>query len=132
MSRPGSIDSQQEGPSSIEALIRSARHYVQPSVELRPRVLEAAREHCADRQAEQRLGRLAIALLLFALVASPAMNYMSLLRPTTFAVEREVKDRAAQLEQRRDIGTHWALAEAFSQVRHLQASRICRVASTLE
>ena len=75
--------------SKIEAMIHSARFYVEPSDDLRPRVLDALREHCADQRAEQRLGSFAVAVLVLALIASPLGSYAALLRSSRDAPIRE-------------------------------------------
>ncbi len=71
------------GQSKIEAIIRAARHYVRPSEELRPRVLEAAREHCGDRRAEQKLGAFALAIVVCVVVISPILRYATLIQSAT-------------------------------------------------
>jgi hypothetical protein len=124
MNEPSSFDAF-DHESKIEAMVHAARFYVEPSEDLRPRVLEAAREHCADQRAERRLGGFALAVLLLALIASPLGSYVALLRSS--AVPRsasEVQRHATELAGRREIGSHWALAEAFSHWRHLQAARL--------
>lgn len=111
--------------AKIEAMIRAARHYVQPSDDLRPQILEAAREHCGDLRAEQKLGSFALAVLVLILFSSPAIRYAVMLQSTAATrTANEVQRRAAELSTHREIGSHWALAEAFSQMRHLQASRL--------
>ena len=127
MSDPRSFHSPEQGRAEIESMIRAARNYVRPSDDLRPKVLEAAREHCSDRRAEQKLGSFAIAVLVLVLISSPAIRYAILLQPTVAKRSAdEVQHLAAELASQREIGSHWALAEAFSQVRHLQASRLGR------
>ena len=59
---------QPDSPPDLEALIRSAQNFVAVSDDLRPRVLEAAREERSQRRAHQRIGKaaaLAIALGIF-------------------------------------------------------------------
>src|SRR4051812_31846204 len=46
----------------IEQLVRAAGHYVQPSFDLRPRVLEAAREQRSERRARKYIRRMACAV----------------------------------------------------------------------
>jgi hypothetical protein len=64
------IDAREQADSmpDLEALIRSAQNFVAVSDDLRPRVLEAAREERNQRRAHQRIGKaaaLAIALGIF-------------------------------------------------------------------
>ncbi len=127
MSEPHLFESADDGQAEIEAMIRAAKHYVRPSDDLRPRILEAAREHSGDRRAEQKLGSFAVAVLVLLLISSPAIRYAVLLQSTVAKRSSdEVHHLAAELSTQREIGSHWALAEAFSQVRHLQASRLGR------
>jgi hypothetical protein len=51
----------------IEALVRLASDYVQPSDDLRPRVLEAARAATQEKRAQRRIARVAAVFLLAAL-----------------------------------------------------------------
>jgi hypothetical protein len=106
-------------------MIRSARDFVQPSDDLRPRILEAARDHCDDRRAEQKLGSFVLALFVVILISSPVLRYAVMLQsmPVTRSAD-QVQLRAAELASQQEIGSHWALAEAFSQWRHLQATRL--------
>jgi len=127
MSEPNLFESLDDGRAEIEAMIRAARHYVRPSDDLRPRTLEAAREYCGDRRAEKKLGSFALAVLVLLLISSPAIRYAMMLQSTVANRSAdEVHHLAAELATHREIGSHWALAEAFSQVRHIQASRLGR------
>lgn len=112
---------------SIESLIRAAGNYVQPTRDLRPRVLEAAREHCDDRRAEQKLGAFAIALLLLASFSSPAIRYVALMRTASAGPSAiEMHRRALAYEAQADMGANWGLTEAFSELRRAQANRLGR------
>ncbi len=114
-----------QGHAKIVALVRAARNYVHPSDDLRPRILEAAREYCSDRRAEQKLGSFALAVLMLIMISSPVIKYAELIQSTNVnRSARELQHRAAELATDPEIGSHWALAEAFSQWRHLQASRL--------
>lgn len=109
----------------IESMIRAARNYVRPSDELRPRTLEAARERCGDRRAEQRLGSFAIAVLLLITLGTPVMRYAETWRTLEWApTASDVEQRAAELGTQREIGPNWAITEAFSQLRRVQADRL--------
>lgn len=111
--------------SAIERLIQSAAHFVQPSRDLRPRTVQAAREFCRDQRAEQKLGGFALAVLLVMLLSSPAMQYAEVLRtqsgsPTASDMER----LAIEYSEKREVGTHFGLTEAFTELRHFQAGRL--------
>jgi hypothetical protein len=109
----------------IESAIRAAGNYVRPSEDLRPRTLEAAREHCGDRRAEQKLGGFVIAVLLLVMIGSPAIHYMhALRRQSTAPSATEMQDRGLRYAADPHIGSNWGLSEAFTQLRRLQANRI--------
>ena len=127
MSDSGIFRFANNGQAKIEAMIRAARHYVQPSDELRPRVMEAAREQCRDRRAEQKLGAFAIAVLVLVIVSSPLFRYVTLIQSeTTQRSENEIQSRAEVLAEEPTIGSQFALAEAVSEWRQVQATRLHR------
>lgn len=116
------IDAQSE---PVVAAIHAARNYVQPSDDLRPQTLEAARRACGDMRAEKKLGGFALALLLIALVSSPAVRLVNVVRsnkaPTTSS---EIQQRALLFSEQPNVGSHWGMAEAFSQLRRVQAAQL--------
>jgi hypothetical protein len=106
-------------------MVRAARNYVHPSDDLRPKILEAAREHCSDRRSEQKLLSFAMAVIVLIVISTPLIKYVEMLQAANVnRAAHQMQFRAAELATRPDIGSHWALAEAFSQWRHLQASRL--------
>ncbi len=109
----------------IESAIRAAGNYVRPSEDLRPRTLEAAREHCGDLRAEQKLGSFVIAVLLLVMISSPAIHYIDALRRQSTAPSAiEMQTRGLQYAADPHIGSNWGLSEAFTQLRRLQANRL--------
>jgi hypothetical protein len=66
------IDSQIDGNAldDIEALVRAAGGYVQASSDLRPRVLEQARQQRDDRRWQSRCRRLAAVIMLWSAVSA--------------------------------------------------------------
>lgn len=109
----------------IEAAIRAAGDYIRPSEDLRPRTLDAAREDGGDRRAEQKLGVLMIAALMLISVASPAVHYIDALRrQTSTPSASELQHQGLQYASDPRIGPNWGLAEAFTQLRRLQADRL--------
>ncbi len=108
-----------------ESMILAAGHYVRPSEDLRPRTLETARELCRDRKAVRKLGGLAIAILMLALISFPASQRVQAWRAKTAAPSsNDMHERAAMYGQQAGIGAHWGMAEAFIQLRRVQASRL--------
>ena len=112
-------------PESIESIIRAAKDYVHPSDELRPRIVEAAKDRCGDCRAEQRFSNFAIAVLVLILVSSPTLQLASMMSSRIAKTSaEEIQIRAEALSRQSEIGSHWALAEAYSQWRYQQASRL--------
>ncbi|MFK8113262.1 MAG: hypothetical protein AB8B91_13725 [Rubripirellula sp.] len=110
---------------SVETIIRAAGDYVQPSDDLRPRTLQAARDLCGDRRAERKLGGLVIAILVVAFISSPVTQYVQALRSQTAPTSSaEMQERALVYSEQPGVGSNWAMAEAFSQLRRAQASKI--------
>lgn len=125
MSDPSSHDEAFRSLEQIESVIRAAGQYVRPSEDLRPRTLEAAREHCNDRRAERKLGGFAIAVLLLVTVSPPAIQFVDVLRSTPSApTAAEMHHRALDYGAQPNVGMHWGLAEAFTQLRRVQAARL--------
>ena len=111
----------------IEAAIRAAGDYIRPSEDLRPRTLEAAREDCGLRRAEQKLAALAIVALMLVTVASPVVHYIDALRRQTSAPSAsELQLQGLRYASDPRIGPNWGLAEAFTQLRRVQADRLGR------
>jgi hypothetical protein len=125
LSDPYRHDDLSPSTDQIESMIRSAGHYVRPSEDLRPRTLDAARQYCNDRRAEQKLGGFVIAVLLLLTLSSPASQYVDVLRAQASApTATEIQNRALEYGARHEIGTNWGLTEAFTQLRRVQATRL--------
>lgn len=113
----------------IESAIRAAGDYLRPSEDLRPRTLEAAREDCSDRRAEQKLGVFVIAVLMLVMISSPAIHNINKLRRKSSAPSaKEIEQRGLHYAADPTIGSNWGLSEAFSQLRRLQADRLSKSA----
>lgn len=111
----------------IEALVRLAGSYVQPSDDLRPRVLEAARISANEKRAQRRIVRLAAVFLLATISvaslaggrSSDASSYAaplwhgSLSAPTPSASENN--------------RSGWEMVDSFTELRRQQA-RLLRLA----
>ena len=119
------IEREQDDLFDVEAQIRAARNYVVPSNNLRPKVLEAARELNEDRQSTRRLRRLCIALLLLGCLSVRMVDHLIVWherRQLPTAIELE--QRALDMEVAGNVSPHWGLLEAFSQLRRVQAARL--------
>jgi|GEM_PF-1339488 len=107
--------------SPLESLVRAAGGYVQPTEDLRPRALEAAHAACRKHQASRRLGGLALMVLLAAVTGLP--NFLLSIYPgLATAGSAELHHRAAQRVAEKDVETHWALYEAFYDLRREHAA----------
>ena len=102
----GSID-------DLEAIIRSAKDYVHPSDDLRPRVLEAARSQRDQRQMIGYLQHAAVALVFLGALASALYG-------TGDAVNLAATSRDQVLTSAAQDG-NWGLVDSFTELRRRQA-----------
>lgn len=112
----------EEAESAIEALVRSAGNYVQPSQDLRPRVLEAAKVEQAERRAIGHLwqGALAVSCLV------AAFTWLSWQTEWPAAISPNHPRNAAflrpQESNEQPPGNHpWETADSFRDLRLRQA-----------
>ncbi|QEG34671.1 hypothetical protein [Bythopirellula goksoeyrii] len=104
----------------LEATIRQAGNYVQPTDDLRPKTLEAARAATSQRRTNWRAGSLVAAVLLVAVAqASPYFDRPDPKPIMATAVNHEFALRQQTLE--RGVNSSWALYEAFCELRSKQA-----------
>jgi hypothetical protein len=112
---------------SLESLIRSARDYVRPSDDLRPRVLENARADCFKRQATRHLWQAAALVLFSGSVAAAFFQSLELTAaasyPTVTAAGQLVVPGAAAA---RTNDASWQMVESFTQLR-VQQARLLRM-----
>ncbi len=114
------FDHLQPDYARLESIVHAAGRYVQPTVDLRPNTLEAARNACRQRRTNIRFGGLAALVLLFAATGFPSF----LLSPhlgSAFVQSSELHRRAANIAVKGGVGTNWALYEVFSELRREQA-----------
>jgi hypothetical protein len=106
-----------ESFGDIESIVHSAGDYVQPSRDLRPRVLEAARLESGERRARRRIGRVAALAALWALFTIHAVE-----RLDTPDVFRQITLVAAGARVFSEPGDgSWALVDAYTELRRRQA-----------
>lgn len=118
-------DREPEAFDSIESLVRAACGYVQPTDDLRPRTLEAARASCRQRRWNSRIGGLALTVILLAVCGFPHWG----LSPQGKQIARASETiRHFDLHQQASLRTihagfdpSWALYEAFSELRKKQS-----------
>lgn len=110
--------------AATEAMIRSAAGHVEPSQDLRPRVLEAAREKKTRHHLRQKIVIAAAACFLVALAIETGI-YHSRLNTRT---ERQASAARAQLaetgEHRGNVAFGWGIVEFFIDLRAEQAHAI--------
>lgn len=110
---------------SLEAIVRAAGGYVQPTDDLRPSTLEAAREACTKRRWNFRIGTLASAVILMAVFGLPGQalstgagqNKRVSQAIRGFDLHRQASLRIVHA----GFDTSWAMYEAFADLRKKQA-----------
>ena len=108
-------------PNEFESLILAAGHYVRPSEDLRPQVLEQARTAQQERRMQRHLAKLAAVVFLAVTVltvyrqpASAAGNH--LFSPGGSAVSLDVEANG-RVDER-----NWETVESFTDIRRRQAA----------
>jgi hypothetical protein len=110
----------------LEALVRLAGDYVQPSDDLRPRVLEAARVVRHEQQVRRRISRVAAVLLVAAALAAPFYGQWQGDAAAQAALWPLGMDQAPQAaDAPGDSG--WEMVDSFTELRRYQA-RLLRLA----
>ncbi len=109
----------------LERLVRSAGTYVVATEDLRPRVIEAARDRILNRRINRCfLGGFASCLVLWCLFM-PFREEFGRWRVEWMAPSaKEMEQIADSLDTKAEFGPNWALAEAFMQVRASRAKTI--------
>ena len=104
--------------SELEQLIASAKHYVVPSADLRPRTLEAAREIQIQREQVSKLRNFAFCVaamwctMLF-LTSYLTENRSRFMSPSA----RQAEQAAIEYATQRGSSIDWGLVEVFRQLR---------------
>ena len=116
---------ERETLDSIESLVRAACGYVQPTEDLRPRTLEAAREACRQRRWNFRIGGLALTVILLAMCGFPHWGLSSRAEQVASASgairHYDLHQQASLRMVRAGFDPSWALYEAFAELRRKQA-----------
>ena len=114
-----------ESFDDIEQMVWGARNYVQPSADLRPRVLEVAKAQSLSHRAQRSIRFLSIAIFVLALLTTSnrqGQELAAIQPPAAFAVERSLTVPAEMVRQTGDIG--WDTVEAFTEFRRRQAEAL--------
>lgn len=110
----------------LESLVRRAGSYVQPTENLRPKSLEAAREATRQQRNNRRLGGAILVVVLLGAIGFPSFLRFSSLGPA-FVRSDELHRRATQSALNSSVGTHWALYEVFCELRREQSELLNHV-----
>lgn len=112
--------------SRVEQTVFAAGNFIRPSEDLRPRTLEAAKEHCAKRRLRLTFSSMAIAIALLSLISIPLGARLRERRSQTVSPSIEIQHRAIEYATSAGFGPDWGLTEAFSQLRASQANHLGR------
>ena len=109
----------------IESLVASAKNYVVPSDNLRPRILEAARANQSRWLSTRRMLQVAAVIFLCVLLTIPAQQRLDAWRRSTVSpTASELEQRAQQYADQPAIGHNWAMYEAYKNLRQHQQTKI--------
>jgi hypothetical protein len=114
-----------DGAYSIEHTIRAAGNFIRPSDDLRPRIIEAAKERCRQQRARRRVAVAVAACVMVALSVVPALERLvtrSKLNATPSSTE--LQQQAIHHAAETGVGPNWGLTEAFKQLRKTQAKKL--------
>ncbi len=108
----------------LELAIFAARNYVVASQDLRPRTLEAAKDHCGQHRRLRRIGISALAASLVWFMCAPAISTLSGYRSHFSGPSRSEMERTAlELSKQKGYGPNWGLVEAFLKLRTINQGR---------
>lgn len=114
-----------DGTYSIEHTIRAAGNFIRPSDDLRPRIIEAAKERCGQQRAMRRVAVSIAASIVIAISVGPLIGTMvtrSKLNATPSSIE--MQQQAIHHSAETGVGPNWGLTEAFKQLRKTQAKKL--------
>jgi hypothetical protein len=118
-------NSEFESFDSLESIVRAAGGYVQPTDDLRPRTMEAARESCSRRRWNFRLGAVAIVVIALAISDLPSRIMASqagqLDNPSQVIRGYDLHEQASLRMAHTGFDSSWAVYEAFAELRKKQA-----------
>ena len=109
----------------LESIVRAAGGYVQPTDDLRPITLEAAREACSRRRWNFRLGAVAVVVIVLAICDLPSRIVPSRAgqvdRPSLVIRGYDLHRQASLRMAHSGFDSSWAVYEAFAELRKKQA-----------
>ena len=116
---------------AIEQAIRQAGNYVRPSDDLRPRVVEAAKDQRGQQRVRRTASGMMLAFGLLILVATPSMKLIAdRVERSQAPTSDEMQQQAMHYSSQSGVGPNWGLTEAFTRLREMQADRFGRLQAT--
>lgn len=113
--------------AAVESLVRAAGNYVQPTDDLRPSTLEAARRSTSLRRWNKRLAGIAALVVVLAVSNIPG-RFLPEPAESTLAHQTVTREFELRQESAKEMGVTfnpaWAWVEAFFELRNKQANLI--------
>jgi len=104
--------------AEVEALIRAAGNYVQPSEDLRPRVMEAVRSQRVERTIQWRICQAAVLFLVLNVLATSTLHNVEL---ADASPRRSPSGQSSSEQQGFGGEESWDTVESFRELRRRQA-----------
>ncbi len=109
----------------IEELIDSIRYDIQPSVNLRPSIIEQLKSYVSDRMAERKLSGFAITLVLLIAIHPQIWNMAANWRNlVSLGQSKEVETLAIQFARQGPDAASWSIHDSFQAWRKNQFTRL--------
>lgn len=104
--------------AEVETLIRAAGNYVQPSDDLRPRVMEAVRAERVERTVRWRICQAAVLFFVLNLLATSTLHNVEIADGASLPVQRAdgSSETLSTVEEE-----SWDTVESFRELRRRQA-----------
>ena len=110
---------------AIEELIVSIRYDIQPSVNLRPSIIEQLKSYVRDRMAERKLSGFAITLVLLIAIHPQIWNMADNWRNlVSLGQSKEVETLAIQFARQGPDAASWSIHDSFQAWRKNQFTRL--------
>jgi hypothetical protein len=111
----------------LERALLAAGKYIRPSDDLRPRTIEAAKEHCSNYRLVRNMMGLALAALLLMMLSVPVVETIRERRArATSPTSAEIQQQAIEYSVQAGVTPDWGLSQKFDDLRHFQADRLGR------
>jgi hypothetical protein len=104
----------------VEALVRAAGNYVQPSDDLRPRVVEAVRSRRVERTTQRRIWQVAILSSVLSILATSTLQRVQIADGNPTPIVSRSIDSSSGTAEHHDQG-NWGVVDSFRELRRRQA-----------